>query len=151
MNTAKDIIQKLVEEMPETKADEIIDFLLFLKERKDQELYLGIKEEEELWNIINNDERVSSEKVKELLEGEWMRRIEYTKTAYKSLCEYGKDTWKRIIEAIDKIPQGDIKKLQGEKYPPLYRLRVGKYRIVYRIENEEIIIAKIDTRGDIYK
>ena len=70
MNTAKDIIQKLVEEMPETKAGEIIDFLLFLKERKDQELYLGIKEEEELWNIINNDERVSSEKVKELLEGE---------------------------------------------------------------------------------
>lgn len=70
MNTAKDIIQKLVEEMPETKAGEIIDFLLFLKERKDQELYLGLKEEEELWNIINHDERVSSEKVKELLEGD---------------------------------------------------------------------------------
>jgi hypothetical protein len=70
MNTAKDIIQKLVEEMPETKAGEIIDFLLFLKERKDQELYLGIKEEEELWNIINHDERFSSEKVKKLLEGD---------------------------------------------------------------------------------
>lgn len=80
-----------------------------------------------------------------------MRKIVYTKTAYKSLCEYGKDIRQRIIEAIEKIPQGDIKKLQGEKHPPLYRLRVGKYRIVYRIENEEIIIAKIDTRGDIYK
>ena len=55
------------------------------------------------------------------------------------------------MEAIDKIPQGDIKRLQGEKYPPLYRLRVGKFRIIYHIENEEIIIAKIDTRGDVYK
>ena len=70
MNTAKDIIQKLVEEMPETKAGELIDFLLFLKERKDQDLYLGVKEEEELWNIIKHDERVSSEKVNELLAGD---------------------------------------------------------------------------------
>ena len=80
-----------------------------------------------------------------------MRKIIYLKTAYKVLTEYEKETRKRIIEAIEKIPQGDIKKLQGEKYPPLYRLRVGKYRIIYHIENEEIIIAKIDTRGDIYK
>lgn len=80
-----------------------------------------------------------------------MRKIIYLKTAYKVLAEYEKDTKKRIVEAIEKIPQGDIKKLQGEKYPPLYRLRVGKYRIIYHIENEEIIIAKIDTRGDIYK
>ena len=80
-----------------------------------------------------------------------MRKITYTKTAYEALCEYGKDTRIRIIEAVEKIPQGDIKKLQGEKHPPLFRLRVGKYRIVYHVENDEIIIAKIDTRGDVYK
>lgn len=80
-----------------------------------------------------------------------MRKIVYLKSAYKILTEYDKGIKKRIIDAIEKIPQGDIKKLQGEKYPPLFRLRVGKYRIIYHIENEEIIIAKIDTRGDIYK
>ena len=80
-----------------------------------------------------------------------MRKITYLKSAYKVLTDYEKDTRIRIIEAIDKIPQGDIKRLQGEKYPPLYRLRVGKFRIIYHIENEEIIIAKIDTRGDVYK
>jgi mRNA interferase RelE/StbE len=80
-----------------------------------------------------------------------MRKIVYLKSAYKVLAEYDKGIKKRIIDAIEKIPQGDIKKLQGEKYPPLFRLRVGKYRIIYHIENEEIIIAKIDTRGDIYK
>lgn len=80
-----------------------------------------------------------------------MTKITYLKSAYKSLDKYDIKTRKRIIESIDKIPQGDIKRLQGEKYPPVYRLRLGKYRIIYHIENENIIIVNIDTRGDIYK
>ena len=80
-----------------------------------------------------------------------MRKITYLKNAYKTLVDYDKDSKKRIIEGIEKIPQGDIKKLRGEKYPPLYRLRIGKFRIIYHIENAEIIIVKIDTRGDVYK
>ena len=80
-----------------------------------------------------------------------MRKITYLKSAFKALSEYEKDTRRRIVDAIEKIPQGDVKRLQGEKYPPLYRLRIGKFRIIYHIENEEIIIAKIDTRGDVYK
>ena len=80
-----------------------------------------------------------------------MRRIIYLKSAYKSLSEYDKDTRIRIVDAIEKIPRGDIKRLQGEKHPPLYRLRAGKHRIIYHIENNDIIIAKIDTRGDVYK
>lgn len=80
-----------------------------------------------------------------------MRKITYLKNAYKTLATYDVKTRKRLIESIDIIPQGDIKRLQGEKYPPVYRLRVGKYRIIYHIEQTEIIIVKIDTRGDVYK
>lgn len=80
-----------------------------------------------------------------------MSNIIYLKSAFKALKKYDYDTRKRILDSIEKIPQGDIKKLKGEKYPPLYRLRVGKYRIIYHIENDNIIIAEIDTRGDIYK
>lgn len=80
-----------------------------------------------------------------------MSKITYLKRAFKTLESYDLNTRKRIIKGIEKIPQGDIKKLQGEKRPPLYRLRIGKYRIIYNIENEDIVIAKIDTRGDIYK
>ena len=80
-----------------------------------------------------------------------MSKIIYLKRAFKILEDYDLNTRERIIKAIERIPQGDIKKLQGEKHPPLYRLRIGKYRIIYHIENEDIIIAKIDTRGDIYK
>ncbi|MDD3041297.1 type II toxin-antitoxin system RelE/ParE family toxin [Bacteroides sp.] len=80
-----------------------------------------------------------------------MRNIAYSKTAIKALSEYDKDTRRRIIDAIDRIPQGDIKRLKGIKSPFLYRLRVGKYRVVYHIDNDDIVIANIDTRGDIYK
>jgi hypothetical protein len=70
MNTAKDIIKKLVDEIPESKAGEVIDFLLYLKNKKEQDLYLEVQEEEEIWDLIKTDDRVSSEKVNELLKGE---------------------------------------------------------------------------------
>jgi mRNA interferase RelE/StbE len=58
----------------------------------------------------------------------------------------------RIINAIDKIPLGDIKRLVGNEISSLFRLRVGKYRIIYMYEDEQTIkIIKIDSRGDVYK
>ncbi|MBA7534199.1 hypothetical protein ES705_26445 [subsurface metagenome] len=55
-----------------------------------------------------------------------------------------------IIECIVCIIHyGDIKPLSGRKSE--YRLRVGKYRILFFIENENVHVVKIDTRGDIYK
>lgn len=70
MNTAKNRIKKLVDELPETKAGEVIDFLLYLKTKSEQELYLTHEEEEEIWNNIENDERISSEEARRLLIGE---------------------------------------------------------------------------------
>ena len=52
LNTVKDIIKKFVDEIPESKAGEVIDFLLYLKNKKEQDLYLEIKEEEEIWELI---------------------------------------------------------------------------------------------------
>jgi len=71
MNTAKEVIMKLVDEIPETKVGEVIDFLLYLKNKTEQDLYLEPDEEEEIWSLIKNDERIPSDKVNELLEGEW--------------------------------------------------------------------------------
>jgi len=34
--------------------------------------------------------------------------------------------------------------------PNLFRLRIGKYRALYYLDDEIIVIVKIDTRGDIY-
>ena len=44
--------------------------------------------------------------------------------------------------------KGDIKKLTN--HSPEYRLRVGNFRILFEIENNEIIIYRIKHRKDVY-
>jgi mRNA interferase RelE/StbE len=48
-------------------------------------------------------------------------------------------------------PQLDIKVMQG--YEEVYRLRVGQYRLIYQIKQNELIIfvMKAGNRGDVYK
>jgi mRNA interferase RelE/StbE len=61
----------------------------------------------------------------------------------------------RILEALDKLSheplEGDIKKLQGKEDE--FRLRVGNYRILFTIKDEEDYIAvyRIAPRGQAYK
>jgi len=68
MNTVKEIIKKLVDELPETKTGQAIDFLLYLKNKPEQDLTMSLKEEEEIWALIENDERISSNEVKKELD-----------------------------------------------------------------------------------
>ena len=77
--------------------------------------------------------------------------IKYHKQAEKFLLSQDKKTAIRIFEAISQLPSGDIKPLKGNNKPQKFRLRVGGYRIVFRIEQDTTIILRIDTRGDIYK
>ena len=57
-------------------------------------------------------------------------------------------TRKRIINAINSLPLGDVKKLQGVDG---YRLRVGDFRIIFNKNGEVLLIEKIDNRGQVYK
>ncbi len=58
---------------------------------------------------------------------------------------------KRIINAINLLPYGDVKPLQGCSDD--YRLRVGDYRIVFCKDDIflKITIIEISPRGEIYK
>ena len=58
-NTGRDLIIKLAEELPESKVGEAIDFLRFLKQKKDPVLYLSPEEEEELQLLQENGEYVT--------------------------------------------------------------------------------------------
>jgi len=75
-------------------------------------------------------------------------QIEYSKTALKFLKKQTKQTQLRIISAIEKIPCGDIIKLQGQQN---YRLRVGNYRIIFNQDGRIVYIFDINNRGQIYK
>jgi mRNA interferase RelE/StbE len=76
----------------------------------------------------------------------------YSKSSVKYLSRLQKGVQKSIVTAIDRLPEyGDIKKMRGRAIEGLYRLRVGKYRILFLREEDVIKVVDIDTRGDIYK
>ena len=64
-----------------------------------------------------------------------------------------KEQIKEGIEGLKTIPStGDVKPLEG--YKDRFRLRVGKYRVIFRYEGNDVIvlyIIDIGARGDIYK
>lgn len=84
--------------------------------------------------------------------------IQYEKSAIKYLKSLQKPQRNLILDAIEKLTRkpavGDIKKMSGYK-DGRYRLRVGKYRIIYKYlsdsEIEILYIMNIGSRGDIYK
>ena len=85
-------------------------------------------------------------------------KVIYSRDALKFLAKKQKTIVQNIREAINGLtlspPEGDIKVMKGYNDGRL-RLRVGKYRVIYRygIDNELKILYIIDigSRGDIYK
>lgn len=76
--------------------------------------------------------------------------IEYSKAAAKTIAALDSKTKQRIKNAIEAIPAGDIKPLNGKS--GLYRLRVGGRRIVFSCPSDKTItIERIGNRGDVYK
>ncbi|MBU1151564.1 type II toxin-antitoxin system RelE/ParE family toxin, partial [Patescibacteria group bacterium] len=56
----------------------------------------------------------------------------------------------RLIELkANPLKGNDIKRLQGYNCPT-YRLRLGKIRIIFTINNNNLEIIDIDYRGNIY-
>lgn len=73
------------------------------------------------------------------------------KKAQKFIKKLPKQDKVRLLKAISELPKGDIKPMQG--HDEYFRLRVGDYRVIYTLDNGNLIICVIDVgnRGDIYK
>jgi len=59
-----------------------------------------------------------------------------------------------IFEILRKIINNDVKNLKPKKlagFSNYYRIRSGKLRLVYKVENNKNILVNIDYRKDIYK
>lgn len=78
----------------------------------------------------------------------------YSRKALKFINAADRITQQRIKAAVNGLlevpPRGDVKAMQGQ---PLgtYRLRVGKYRVIYELGSDSLHIINIGSRGDIYK
>lgn len=78
-------------------------------------------------------------------------KIKIRPKALKFIEKQDKIQRMRIYKAIYNLPNGDVKKLAGCKNE--YRLRVGEYRIIYELNQNEfiILVTRADNRGQIYK
>ena len=75
------------------------------------------------------------------------------KLAEKFIVKLPKSEKENVLKAIYKLPEGsDIKRLKGKNSKGLYRLRAGDYRIIYTVNNQQLIVLVVDAgnRGDIY-
>ena len=80
-----------------------------------------------------------------------MYQIIIKKKAKKFIDSLPVNERRRVVAAIELLPNGeDIKKLKG--HDKLLRLRVGEYRIIYTVDNGELILYVFDagSRGEIY-
>jgi mRNA interferase RelE/StbE len=79
-------------------------------------------------------------------------QVELTSRAVKQYEQLNEPLLNRITVGIDGLekepPEGDIKELKG--YPGVFRLRIGRYRILYTVESDCISIFKIAPRGQVY-
>lgn len=82
-------------------------------------------------------------------------KIEFAKQAAKQFKAFPRQEQQRLKIKIDNLeidprPSGVVK-LSGEQN--LYRIRVGNYRIIYSIQDSQllILIVKIGHRKDVYQ
>ncbi len=81
--------------------------------------------------------------------------VEFAASARREFKALERAIQRRVATRIDALanqpfPPG-AKKLQGER--DLYRLRVGDYRIIYRVDGKRVtvLILKIGHRRDVYR
>jgi mRNA interferase RelE/StbE len=81
-------------------------------------------------------------------------RIIIPKLVQKQLNDFPQQQRKRLISAIrllaDEPRPSGVKKLKG--YDKTYRIRVGDYRVIYKIEDQEKLILLLSSthRKDAY-
>jgi len=78
-----------------------------------------------------------------------MMLIELHKSVIKFVRRLQPKDQRRILNALYKLPDGDTKQLSGRNGE--YRLRIGKWRVIYEFRADVIFVMEIDSRGDIYK
>jgi mRNA interferase RelE/StbE len=80
-------------------------------------------------------------------------KITLGRNAKKQLDRLNEPMLSRIVKALKELdkdpPKGDIKNLKNETHK--YRLRVGNYRLLFDIFENEIFVGDSTLRGQAYK
>lgn len=85
-----------------------------------------------------------------------MYSIDYSKASRKAMKSMPRNTARLVMEKIESLavdpyaPNNNVRKLTNH---PGYRLRVGDWRVVYLIHEQElvIVVVRIAPRGEVYQ
>ncbi len=79
-------------------------------------------------------------------------RIEWSARARKDFEDLDRVVSRRVQAAIERLGQGegDVRRLTDVD-PPLFRLRVGDWRVLFRYEQSTIVVARILPRDKAYR
>ena len=82
-------------------------------------------------------------------------KVEFAVSAVREFRALERPMQRRIAVRIDQLAENplppDVKKLSGKPYH--YRIRVGEYRVIYRMESNRVtvVVVKIGHRRDVYR
>jgi mRNA interferase RelE/StbE len=74
------------------------------------------------------------------------------KSALKDIAKLDEKMRERVLKAMERLKKGNIKqgKLQG--YDKSYKIKVGKYRVVFEIDPKgNIVITRVKLRKIVYR
>ena len=82
------------------------------------------------------------------------KRVLWSPEARADLRAIDRDTALRLLKALDrflKTEAGNVKQLEGFE-PPLFRLRIGAWRFIYRHAGDEAIeVVRVRNRKEAYR
>lgn len=83
--------------------------------------------------------------------------VQISPAAERSIRKLEHQIQRRILKKIETLkfnprPNG-IEKLDGHEGEPIYRVRVGDYRIIYEIHDQKLIVLVLNVgdRKDVYR
>jgi mRNA interferase RelE/StbE len=81
--------------------------------------------------------------------------VEISKRALKEIAKLPKDIAQRVMDQSADLEGGhpnDAKKLKGE-WSDFWRTKVGDYRVIYSVDEEEgiIVVERVGHRKDVYR
>jgi mRNA interferase RelE/StbE len=79
-----------------------------------------------------------------------MAEVLFSRNAQKAIDRLPKERKRQVRERIEALATGgsvDVKPLSGR---PGYRLRVGRYRVIFRRQGDTIEVLDLAARGSVY-
>ena len=80
-------------------------------------------------------------------------KLVYTKRAVKDIGKLDKQIYKRIKESLERYSQDPFAHADflNDSRIGSYRFRIGNYRVIFDIKEDQIIILRVGHRGRIYR